>query len=247
MDSFMQPWLRYATGTLDILEPETRRAHMLQDDAGFVDQFLVSFGRAHTTAIPLVERTPEFVTFFGARDGAVLLPIMLADIDGTPVPSRARKDLRAFKNPGDERLQARRDAGLLRAGCRRRSGSDITSAQDVPQMGCHRAGFLRPAHAALRRAAAAGIRMIPRDVAAPRALQVPPAGHQLREERIGCGHHEPARLHVVEKIIGDGRKIRRAGGLWDGRHTVSQNMDFRQVPIADVVDNLLDRRHDTMR
>ena len=91
MQSFMQPWLRYATGTLDILEPEMRRARMLQDDPGFVDRFLVSSGRAHETATPLVERMPEFVAFFGARDGAgaVLLPIMLADIDGTPVPSRA--------------------------------------------------------------------------------------------------------------------------------------------------------------
>jgi hypothetical protein len=91
MDSFMQPWLRYATGTLDILEPEMRRARMLQDDAGFVDRFLVSSGRAHETATPLVERMPEYVAFFGARDGAgaVLLPVMLADIDGTPMPSRA--------------------------------------------------------------------------------------------------------------------------------------------------------------
>lgn len=91
MQSFMQPWLRYATGTLDILEPEMRRAQMLRDDPGFVDRFLVSSGRAHETAKPLVERMPEWMAFFGARDGAgaVLLPIMRADIDGTSVPSRA--------------------------------------------------------------------------------------------------------------------------------------------------------------
>ena len=91
MQEFMQPWLRYATSTLDILEPEMRRAHLLQDDHGFVDRFLVSSGRAHETAKPLVERMPEWMAFFGARDGAgaVLLPIMRADIDGTAVPSRA--------------------------------------------------------------------------------------------------------------------------------------------------------------
>jgi len=91
MQSFMQPWLRYATDTLDILEPEMRRARLLRDDPGFVDRFLVSSGRAHETATPLVERMPEFVAFFGARDGAgaVVLAIMLADIDGTAVPSRA--------------------------------------------------------------------------------------------------------------------------------------------------------------
>jgi energy-converting hydrogenase Eha subunit F len=91
MQGFMQPWLRYATGTLDLLEPEMRRARLLQDDPGFVDRFLVSSGRAHETAKPLVERMPDWVSFFGMRDGAiaVTLPIMQADIDGTAVPSRA--------------------------------------------------------------------------------------------------------------------------------------------------------------
>jgi hypothetical protein len=91
MQGFMQPWLHYATSTLDLLEPEMRRARLLQDDPGFVDRFLVSSGRAHETAKPLVERMPEWVAFFGMRDGAmtVVLPIMRADIDGTAVPSRA--------------------------------------------------------------------------------------------------------------------------------------------------------------
>lgn len=91
MQSFMQPWLRYATATLDLLEPEVRRVQMLHDDPGFIERFLVSSGRAHEIAKPLVERVPEFVAFFGARDGAgaVLLPVMRADLDGTSVPSRA--------------------------------------------------------------------------------------------------------------------------------------------------------------
>jgi hypothetical protein len=91
MEGFVQQWLGYGTKALDTLEPEMRRAQMLRDDPGFADRFLVSSGRAHLTAIPLVERMPEFVAFFGARDGAgaTLLAIMLADIDGTPVPSRA--------------------------------------------------------------------------------------------------------------------------------------------------------------
>jgi hypothetical protein len=91
MQGFMQPWLHYATSTLDILEPEMRRARLWKDDPGFVDRFLVSSGRAHETAKPLVERMPEWVAFFGMRDGAiaVTLPIMQADIDGTAVPSRA--------------------------------------------------------------------------------------------------------------------------------------------------------------
>jgi hypothetical protein len=91
MQGFMLPWLQYATSTLDILEPEMARVRLLQEDAGFVDRFLVSSGRAHETAKPLVERMPEYIALFGARDGAgaVVLPIMRADLDGTPVPSRA--------------------------------------------------------------------------------------------------------------------------------------------------------------
>jgi hypothetical protein len=40
---------------------------------------------------PLVERMPEFVAFFGSRDGAAALAhaVLLTDIDGLPVPSRA--------------------------------------------------------------------------------------------------------------------------------------------------------------
>jgi hypothetical protein len=91
MEGFVQQWLGYGTKALDTLEPEMRRAQMLRDDPGFSDRFLMSSGRAHLTAILLVERLPEFVAFFGARDGAgaTLLAIMLADIDSTPVPSRA--------------------------------------------------------------------------------------------------------------------------------------------------------------
>jgi energy-converting hydrogenase Eha subunit F len=91
MQEFMQPWLCYATGTLDILEPSMRRARLLTDDPDFVDRFLVSSGRAHETAKPLVEHMPEWAAFFGTREGAgaLVLSIMRADIDGTPVPSRA--------------------------------------------------------------------------------------------------------------------------------------------------------------
>src|SRR5262249_28674612 len=61
MQSFMQPWLRYATGTLDILEPGMQRAQLLQDDPTFVERFLVSSGRAHSNATPLVEHIPDYI------------------------------------------------------------------------------------------------------------------------------------------------------------------------------------------
>ncbi len=91
MNGFLGPWLSYATRTLDMLQPEMRREQMLRDDPTFVDRLLISTGRAHATAIPLVERMPEFTAFFGGRDGAgaVQLAVMLADMDGQPLASRA--------------------------------------------------------------------------------------------------------------------------------------------------------------
>jgi hypothetical protein len=91
MDQFVNLWLSYAVSALDSLEPELQRARMLREDPGFADRFLVSGGREHLTGTPPADLMPEFVAFYGARDGAsaAVLSIMLADIDGTPVPSRA--------------------------------------------------------------------------------------------------------------------------------------------------------------
>ena len=88
MADFMRLWMEYATKVLDILEPHTQRWQTLRDDPGFCDRFLVSSGRGHVTAVDLVEHMPEYMAFFGSRDGAgaVLLAVLLADIDGTAVP-----------------------------------------------------------------------------------------------------------------------------------------------------------------
>ena len=91
MDQFVNLWLSYAVSALDILEPDVQRTRMLREDPGFADRFLVSGGRDHLTGTPPADRMPEFIAFYGARDGAgaAVLSVMLADIDGTPVPSRA--------------------------------------------------------------------------------------------------------------------------------------------------------------
>jgi hypothetical protein len=91
MGQFVKLWLDYAVAALDLLEPEMQRTRMLRDDPGFPDRFLVSGGRDHLTGTPPADRMPDFIAFYGARDGAgaAVLSVMLADIDGTPVPSRA--------------------------------------------------------------------------------------------------------------------------------------------------------------
>jgi hypothetical protein len=91
MDQFVSLWLSYAVSALDLLEPDRQRTRMLSEDPGFAERFLVSGGREHLTGTPPADRMPEFMAFFGARDGAgaAVLSVMLAAIDGTPVPSRA--------------------------------------------------------------------------------------------------------------------------------------------------------------
>ena len=90
MNEFTRQWMGYGTKVLDILEPEKQRSRLLRNDPDFANRFLVSSGRAHRTAVPLVSRLANYIAFFGSRDGAggVLLAVMLADIDGTPVASR---------------------------------------------------------------------------------------------------------------------------------------------------------------
>lgn len=91
MFDFVNQWLTYAVNALDVLQPEARRAQMLRNDQTFIERFLVSGGRDHVTTEPPADRMPEFIGFFGSREGAaaVVLAVMLADIESTPLPSRA--------------------------------------------------------------------------------------------------------------------------------------------------------------
>ncbi len=91
MAGFVDRWLSYAVATLDMLQPEAHRTRLLRDDPGFAERFFISAGRSHAAGMLLTDRMPAFMAFFGERDGAtaVMLTVMLADIDGTPVPSRA--------------------------------------------------------------------------------------------------------------------------------------------------------------
>jgi DNA-binding MarR family transcriptional regulator len=91
MDEFVRKWLAYGVKALDILEPQMQRERLLREDPGFADRFLVAGGRAHLGATPPAERMPEFIAFLGARDGAgaAVVSVLLAEMDGTPAPSRA--------------------------------------------------------------------------------------------------------------------------------------------------------------
>ncbi len=92
MYGFIQQWLSYAVNSLDALQPEMRRAQRLRDDPAFIERFLVAGGRAHIEAEPPADRMPEFIAFFGHREGAgaLIIATMLAFVEGSPLPSRAR-------------------------------------------------------------------------------------------------------------------------------------------------------------
>jgi hypothetical protein len=92
MWDFVRKWIPHAVNALDVLQPEMQRARMFAQDPEFIRRFAAAAGREHATGIPLIDRMPEFTSFFGKREGAipVVLAIMLSDIDGTPLPSRAQ-------------------------------------------------------------------------------------------------------------------------------------------------------------
>lgn len=91
MMGFARQRIGNAADALDLLQPQLQRARMLQDDPHFVQRTLTAAGREHVTATPPTDRMPEFIAFFGGREGAapVVFSIMLADMQQTPTPSRA--------------------------------------------------------------------------------------------------------------------------------------------------------------
>jgi hypothetical protein len=92
MFDFVRQWLGYAVASLDALEPHMKRTDMLKDDSGFIARFLVAGGRDHASNTPPADLMPDFIAFFGSREGAaaVILAVMQASFDGTAVPARAQ-------------------------------------------------------------------------------------------------------------------------------------------------------------
>jgi hypothetical protein len=92
MMDFVRNWMPHAVNALDALQPDMQRAQMFAQDPDFIRRFAAAAGREHATGIPLIDRMPDFTCFFGRREGAipVVLAVMLSDITGTPLPSRAQ-------------------------------------------------------------------------------------------------------------------------------------------------------------
>jgi hypothetical protein len=90
MLDFARLWFRHAAEALDEIEPARRRSARLAHDQAFLDRLLVEAGSDHAAAPP-AERLPEFIDFFGGREGAAAIVARLAqrEMHGIAVESRA--------------------------------------------------------------------------------------------------------------------------------------------------------------
>ena len=90
MLDFARLWFRHAAEALDAMEPQLRRADRLARDQAFLDHLLVHAGSDHASAPP-AERLPEFISFFGGREGAaaIVARLTLGGNGAEPPESRA--------------------------------------------------------------------------------------------------------------------------------------------------------------
>ena len=135
---FVHQWLSYAVATLDILQPEVNRSRLLRDEPNLAERFFISAGRSHASGMLLTDRMPEFTAFFAERDGAtaVMLTVMLADIDGTPVPSSRRNcaTVRLFKIADHQGLDRGRGARLSETRRCRNARRHAAFARRIPPL-----------------------------------------------------------------------------------------------------------------
>ena len=96
MLDFAKLWFRHAAEALDAMEPALRRAERLAHEQAFLDHLLVNAGSDHASAPP-AERLPEFISFFGGREGAAAIVARLAAVEsGVPPPASRAALARQF-------------------------------------------------------------------------------------------------------------------------------------------------------
>lgn len=90
MTDYARRALLPAAAALDCLAPAADRARRLVTDDLYFARLLVSAGRGHAESPP-ADRMPEFIGYFGRREGAgpVVTRLIEARHGGSPIPSRA--------------------------------------------------------------------------------------------------------------------------------------------------------------
>jgi hypothetical protein len=90
MLGFARQWFLHAAQALDRVDPSACREARLAGDAAFLNRLLVTAGRDHADGPP-AGRMPEFIAFFGGREGAnaVVARLLLAESGPATVSSRA--------------------------------------------------------------------------------------------------------------------------------------------------------------
>lgn len=90
MIAFPQHWLMPAANALDTLLPGCDRSTRLREDPGVLVHFYRSGGREFAAGVQPMTIQPEFMTFFGVKEGGAVftMALLIAEMDGERPPSR---------------------------------------------------------------------------------------------------------------------------------------------------------------
>lgn len=114
---FPHQWLLPATHALDTLVPDRRRGERLEADPAILVYFFRSAGREFASGLQPMTLQPEFMSFYGQKEGGAVftMGLLLAEIDGLPTPSRAEIAARygLTKSQVNQLIIAGQSAGLL--------------------------------------------------------------------------------------------------------------------------------------
>jgi hypothetical protein len=114
---FPHQWLLPAAHALDTLLPDRKRAERLEADPAILVYFFRSAGREFASGLQPMTLQPEFMSFYGQKEGGAVftMGLLLAEIDGLPTPSRAEIAARygLTKSQVNQLIVAGQAAGLL--------------------------------------------------------------------------------------------------------------------------------------
>ncbi|MET3924695.1 hypothetical protein [Devosia sp. 2618] len=91
MIAFPDYWITPAAAANDLLLPGADRVRRLRDDPDLLVHFFRSSGREFGAGVQPMTIQPEFMAFYGNKEGgsAMVMALLLADMENLPPPNRA--------------------------------------------------------------------------------------------------------------------------------------------------------------
>jgi DNA-binding MarR family transcriptional regulator len=148
MIAFPQQWLMPAAQALDALQPDRDRAHRLRTDPGVLIYFFRSAGREFASGVQPMTVQPEFMSFFGQREGGAVftMALLLSELEGNAPASRSdiatrygltKSQVNLLVTTGLEMKLVRLDNGVLRPTDRMRNEHAEWIALSLAFLGHH--------------------------------------------------------------------------------------------------------------